>query len=74
MFEQEQRIVDRLLAESAAFKKLHDKHQDLKKRIDKAQRGKAALVEERRLEDMKKQKLRLKDQMARMIADCKKKP
>lgn len=71
MFEFEEKIVETLLRENTGFKRLYDKHSDLKVDIDKANAGKSG-IEDLELEKMKKEKLLLKDQMARIIADYKK--
>ena len=71
MFESEEKIVDVLLQESIAFKRLYDKHMNLKNDVNKANTGDFA-VDDLRLERMKKEKLLLKDKMAQMIAAYKK--
>ncbi len=68
MFEHEQNIVDSLLAENDNFKRLYDKHGDLKQRVKDANLGTVPL-DNIALENMKKEKLLLKDQMAYMIED-----
>jgi uncharacterized protein YdcH (DUF465 family) len=68
MFEFEQDIVDSLLDESGNFKRLYEKHGELKQRVKDANNG-AETVDDYVLEKMKKEKLMLKDQMAVMIED-----
>ena len=66
MFEHDQAIVHRLLAESTDFKDLYQKHQDLDEKVDKAGIG-ALPLDDVTLEKMKKHKLLFKDKMALMI-------
>lgn len=68
MFEHEQNIVNSLLAENDSFKRLYDKHGELKQRVKDANLGTVPL-DNIALENMKKEKLLLKDQMAYMIED-----
>ena len=68
MFEHDQVIVDSLLAENNDFKRLYDKHDELNQRVDEANHGTAA-IDDITLENMKKEKLLLKDRMALMIED-----
>ena len=68
MFENEQSIVNSLLQENNDFSRLHNKHSDLKTRINLANQGKTAM-DDLVLEQLKKEKLLLKDQMALMIRD-----
>lgn len=68
MFEHEQNIVNSLLEENDNFKRLYDKHGDLKQRVKDANLGTVPL-DNIALENMKKEKLLLKDQMAHMIED-----
>lgn len=67
MFEQDRAIVKVLLENSREFKRLYEKHTDLKKQVNEAQRGGAPSIAIVELEKMKKRKLRLKDRMAQMI-------
>lgn len=66
MFEQEQEIVAALLADNRNFKRLYDKHCDLKQRVEQGHRGDLDL-DDLALERLKKEKLLLKDQMAEII-------
>ena len=68
MFEFDQEIVDFLLSENKDFKRLFEKHGDLKQRVKEANTG-TAPVDDFTLENMKKEKLLLKDRMSHMIAD-----
>ena len=66
MFEDQQNIVKSLLQENKDFSRLHNKHSELKDKISLANEGKEA-IDHLILEQLKKQKLSLKDQMANMI-------
>jgi uncharacterized protein len=66
MFEYDQHIVNSLLSENNDFKRLYDKHDELKQRVDEANSG-TLPVDDFSLEKMKKEKLLLKDKMAMMI-------
>ena len=66
MFEKDQDTVDVLLSESDAFRRLYDKHIALKSQVHDANGG-AISMEQLALEELKKEKLALKDQMTVMI-------
>ena len=68
MFEFDHDIVENLLVENNNFKRLYDKHTRLKQRVSDAHEGTAG-IDDFALENMKKEKLMLKDQMAAMIED-----
>lgn len=68
MFEHDQEIVDALLTENADFKRLYTKHNELKQRVHQANVTTGSM-DEYTLENMKKEKLLLKDRMAAMIHD-----
>jgi uncharacterized protein YdcH (DUF465 family) len=68
MFEYDQEIVDTLLTENADFKRLYDKHVELKQRVHDANTG-TDPIDDYALENLKKEKLLLKDRMAAMILD-----
>lgn len=68
MFEFEQEIVNSLLSEDDGFKRLYDKHGQLKQKVKDANLGTQPL-DEHSLEDLKKEKLLIKDRMASIIAD-----
>ena len=70
MFEHDQEIVNSLLSENNNFKRLYDKHNVLKAKVKKANQG-SITVNEFSLEDLKKEKLSLKDRMSIMIEDYK---
>lgn len=66
MFDYEQDIVKSLLQESVEFKRLYDKHSLLKQKVNEAHNGEY-VVDDLTLENLKKEKLLLKDRMAGMI-------
>lgn len=68
MFEYENEIVSALLHDDDDFKRLYDKHDLLKRRVDEANSG-VDPVDDLSLENMKKEKLFLKDRMAAIIED-----
>ncbi len=68
MFENDQEIVKFLLNESNDFKRLYDKHGNIKKKVQEANEGNLG-VEDDVLESLKKEKLFLKDRMSLMIED-----
>lgn len=68
MFEYDQDIVECLLNEDDDFKRLYEKHSELKKKVQDANLGTLPMGDFT-LEDLKKQKLLLKDQMAVKIAN-----
>jgi uncharacterized protein YdcH (DUF465 family) len=68
MFEYDSEVVEHLLQENADFKRMYEKHGELKQRVRDANLG-ADAVDDYALENMKKEKLLLKDRMAAMIQD-----
>ena len=66
MFEHDQNIVTSLISENIDFKRLYDKHSELKKRVNKANTGEV-FIDDYDLESIKKEKLLLKDKMASII-------
>jgi uncharacterized protein YdcH (DUF465 family) len=66
MFEKDQDTVDVLLSESDSFRRLYDKHLVLKSQVQDANGGSISM-EQLDLEELKKEKLSLKDQMVVMI-------
>ena len=68
MFEYEIEIVENLLADNDDFKRLFDKHDQLKRRVNEANSG-VEPVDDFSLENMKKEKLMLKDRMAAIVED-----
>ena len=71
MFEYDEEIVEALLKERVDFKRLYDKYINLKQEVESANVGDAP-IEDMELERMKKEKLFLKDQMAKIIEDYRK--
>jgi uncharacterized protein YdcH (DUF465 family) len=68
MFENDQDTVDVLSSKSGEFRRLFDNHTALKSRVHNAN-GCTIGMEETALEELKKKKLSLKDQMATLIKD-----
>ena len=68
MFEHDQQIVNSLLTENSDFKRLYDKHDAIKQKVTEANNG-ALPLDDYSLENLKKEKLLLKDRMAHMIED-----
>ena len=68
MFEHEKIIVDTLLTENNDFKQLYSKHHELNSKVDDANHGDLSL-DDYSLENLKKEKLLLRDQLAGMIRD-----
>ena len=68
MFEHDQEVVHSLLNESKNFRRLYDKHSLLKRAVREANEGHGDGLS---LEELKKRKLDLKDQMSVMIEDYK---
>ena len=67
MFEYEQEIVNVLLSENENFKRLHSRHGELKEKVKDANSGIAPL-DGYELDNLKKEKLYVKDQMAAIIS------
>lgn len=67
MFEHDQEIVNSLLSEDQDFKRLYEKHGKLKQKVREANIG-AEPMDDFTLENLKKEKLLLKDRMAAIIA------
>ncbi len=70
MFEHDQQVVNSLLNENKNFRRLYDKHSLLKRAVQEANQGHSN-AEGLSLEELKKRKLDLKDQMSAMIEDYK---
>ncbi|MCX8159672.1 MAG: DUF465 domain-containing protein [Candidatus Saccharicenans sp.] len=66
----EERIKEILLKDSEIFRKMHQEHQQCEQSLEQL-RSKPFLTEQERLEEkmLKKKKLRLKDEMYRMILE-----
>lgn len=67
MFDQDQELVKHLMKESNDFRRLYEKHSDLKKTVQQANEGDLG-IDQQELEHLKKEKLLLKDRMSEMIA------
>ena len=68
MFEQDQEIVESLLDEDRNFRKLYNKHCQLKSKVKEANEGFVG-ISDFDLEILKKEKLLIKDRMAVIIED-----
>ena len=68
MFEYDNEIVESLLSENKDFERLYTKYGELKRRVSQANTG-AEPVDELSLEQLKKQKLKVKDRMTELISD-----
>jgi len=66
MFEFDRKIVDTLLVKDLNFRRLYNKHAELKRQVTQVTSGNGNM-DDLHLETLKKQKLFLKDQMAGMI-------
>ena len=66
MFEYEQEIVNALLSENENFKRLYSRHGELKEKVKNANSG-AAPIDGYALDNLKKEKLYVKDKLAAMI-------
>ncbi|NKI35688.1 YdcH family protein [Wenzhouxiangella sp. XN79A] len=66
MFENRRDQMETLLKESEEFRKLYNHHQKLEKRVTAAENN-TAPMEDLALNQMKREKLRTKDQLARMM-------
>lgn len=66
MFEKDQEIVNSLLNENNNFKRIYDKHSQLKNTVKEANEGNTN-YDQFSLEGLKKEKLILKDRMSAMI-------
>lgn len=66
MFESEKEIVDDLLKINRDFRRMYNKHDQLNREVDHANRDIRAM-DDIALENLKKEKLRLKDRMAALI-------
>ena len=67
MFERHQERLDHLRTENAEFRRLYNKHQELDKRVLAAETGTAPMGD-LALNQLKKEKLWAKDQMARIMS------
>ena len=67
MFEYEQEIVNTLLSENENFKRLYSRHGELKEKVKNANAGVKPL-DGYELDNLKKEKLFVKDKLAAMIS------
>ncbi len=66
MFEHRQNQMEQLLKENDEFRRIYNHHQDLDKRVSAAELG-TAPMEDLALNQLKKEKLFAKDQLARIM-------
>ena len=67
MFEHHQEEMERLMKENKDFLRIYNRHQELDKRVTAAELG-TEPMEDLALVKLKKEKLRAKDQLARIMA------
>jgi uncharacterized protein YdcH (DUF465 family) len=72
MFESDESVIQTLIMDSQDFKVLYKRHNALKSKVSKADFGTLALGDAT-LRSMKREKLLVKDQMAAMIDDYRRK-
>lgn len=68
MFEYDNEIVEALLSENKDFERLYNKHSELKQRVEYANAG-VEPIDDLSLEQLKKEKLFVKDRLASLIED-----
>ncbi len=68
MFESDQEIVNSLLNKNNNFKRLYEKHSVIKNAVKEANEGHVG-IDQLSLEELKKEKLNLKDRMSSIIKD-----
>ncbi|MCC5866827.1 MAG: YdcH family protein [Wenzhouxiangella sp.] len=66
MFEHRKKQMEALLKENEEFRRLYNHHQQLEKRVTAAENG-TAPMEDLALNQMKREKLKTKDQLARIM-------
>ena len=66
MFDNDSELVSNLLEEDEGFRRLYDKHDDLKKTVQRANEGELS-IDEFELDNLKKEKLLLKDKMSEVL-------
>lgn len=71
MFEYDNEIVKSLKSENRNFERLYNKHHELKQKVDDANAGDESL-DDLSLEQLKKEKLLIKDRLAMLIEDYRK--
>ena len=64
---QKDNVIQNLLTTSMEFKRLYEKHGELKRRVHEMQKGR--FPDQQSLEEMKKKKLVLKDRLERFLRD-----
>ena len=67
MFEHHREQMEALLKENEEFRKLYNRHQQLEKRVLAAEYG-TAPMEDLALNQLKREKLRAKDQLSRIMS------
>ncbi len=72
MFHEHRDIVTELKTTNAHFKKLFNAHNDIHDKLEKAEEGGVDHIDPIEIEKMKKEKLKLKDEVYAMIMDFKK--
>jgi len=73
MFHEHREIVTELKTTNAHFKKIFDAHNELNDKLEKAEAGGVDHIDAMEIERMKKEKLKLKDEVYAMIIDFKNK-
>ena len=68
MFERQKAKMDKLIKENDDFRRFYDRHQELDKRVTAAELG-TAPMEDLALNQLKKEKLWIKDKIAVFMAD-----
>lgn len=66
MFEHRQQVMEKLLKENEDFRRIYNRHQELDKQVTAAEIG-TAPMEDLALNQLKKEKLWAKDQLARIM-------
>ncbi|HMA98455.1 MAG TPA: YdcH family protein [Wenzhouxiangella sp.] len=66
MFENRQQELENLLKEDKEFRRLYNHHQQLEKRVVAAENG-TAPMEDLALNQLKREKLQIKDQLTRIL-------
>jgi len=66
MFENRQQELENLLKDNEEFRRLYNQHQQLEKRVLAAENG-TAPMEDLALNQLKREKLKAKDQLTRMM-------
>lgn len=71
MFHEDRELVSELKQSDAHFAKLFDEHNELDEKIANLENDPVAAHRHEEIEDLKKQKLHLKDELAKIIASKK---